>query len=424
MYTIYVGFSRERIIMYIAKYMIGVGLLCASAFLVFCAIGKKYFGQKVNGEKKIKNRKKYAICGNIASFCSKYLHVAVTVFAGTVVFAIFAAAISCMVQIEGPSISSNGPKLDSPEGVVGTNEDLPTAGTEINDDTSTAGPEGKEDSGVEVPEEFEFSKVCIIGLHDFGNKITTADLQRFDHLYEEYWEDGAGQWKSDLWKEYFDSDSDIRQRIQNFDQEIMSRRDTLAPDDYMSNAADRINMYQRKGNIHMLEQAGISAEGAVETETIEESGNYGEMFYDMYVAMNCFCYVLAQSPQSYDSGTAGDVKYRVGKIMYKPFLNLKQLDQNDRYYSLCCSRVFLKDAFDSYNGMSSYAVETAYYYTINCKDMVMNMKPEDSGAVAAECSNAYTRFLELGIIDPDNPTFTKYKDDAKKAYEYVVSLGE
>ena len=262
---------------------------------------------------------------------------------GALVLFIFSTAIFYLVPIEEPIISSDTPKTDVSEGALGNDDDVSTAQAEDNDD-----------SGVKVAsEKIGFSKVCILGLHDFGDAITVADLQRFDILYDEYWEDGAARWRIDLSMEEPASESEVKRRIQRFDQ-------------------------------------------------------------NMYIALNCFCYVLAQNPESYDSGTAGDVKYRIGKIMYKPFLNLKQLDRNDRYYSLCCSHVFLKDAFHSCNEMSGYAIEAAYYYTVNCKDLVMCMEADDVENVATECSDAYTRFLELGISNPDNPTFKKYKEMRKR----------
>lgn len=414
MYTIYMWYCRERIIMYTAKNILGVILLCAIFFWGFCAKGKDYYARKANGGKYIKNRKKYALYRKTASFCKKTLPVSVMVMFGALVMFIFSTAIFYLVPIEEPIISSDAPETDVSEGAL-----------ENDDDVSTAEAEDNDDPGVEAAsEKIGFTKVCILGLHDFGDTITAADLQRFDILYDEYWEDGADRWRIDLSMEEPTSESEVKCRIQEFDQKKMSRNETLTPKDYRQNAVDRIYMYQNKGNLQTLEQAGISAEGAVEVETNFEDGSYSDMFYDMHIAVNCFCYALAQNPESYDSGTAGDVKYRIGKIMYKPFLNLKQLGRNDRYYSLCCSHVFLKDAFHSYNEMSGYAIETAYYYTVNCKDLVMCMEEDDVANVAAECSDAYTRFLELGISNPDNPTFINYKEDAKEAYDYVKSLGE
>ena len=71
MYTIYMWYCRERIIMYIAKNILGVILLCAIFLCVCCAKGKDYYTRKANGGKYVKNRKKYALYRKTASFCKK-----------------------------------------------------------------------------------------------------------------------------------------------------------------------------------------------------------------------------------------------------------------------------------------------------------------------------------------------------------------
>lgn len=383
--------------------------ICAAVFCVCCYIGKLYFKKDINEKGHIKYRRKNEFYGKMSSICSKCC-----LTSGVFLIGIAGAYFIFIGFSDMDKINEKSPTTEAPE--------LANLQDEIEEDSNIKEEPDTTDDAVDTQQTYKmgFSRICVLGLYDFGDKITAADLQNFDNMYIEYWKDDASRWKIDIPTEDHDS-STVNQRIDEFDQKKMNMSDTLTASDYILNAEDRIYTYTRTENIHMLEQAGISAEGAVEVEVIAENGDYSDMFYDIFLATNCFCYVLAQNPESYDSGTAGDVKYRVGKIMYKPFLNLKELDRNKQLYSLCCAHVFLKDAFNLYNEMTEYSIETAYYYTVNCKDIVGCMLSDDIEFVAQECSRAYTRFLELGLQHPDNLTFVKYKDEAKKAYDYVES---
>lgn len=132
--------------------------------------------------------------------------------------------------------------------------------------------------------------------------------------------------------------------------------------------------------------------------------------------------VLGSEYNQYDSGGEEDVKYRIGKAMYKPAANLKGLTNTERFYSLCSSYVILKDAFDHSSLDSNYSVEIAYYYLMVCTNVAEVMEPGQCEDIYMRGMAAYYQFELRGKRYPDNLTYIKYRDEAECAREHLNEI--
>lgn len=114
-----------------------------------------------------------------------------------------------------------------------------------------------------------------------------------------------------------------------------------------------------------------------------------------------FCYISSLDLEIYDSGTKSDVKYRIGKLLYKPSVNLVNIDSEEKFYALCGAYIFLKDAFNNGNEADKYSVEIAFYYLASCRDMVFFMESgEERENICIEAVAAYRELKKGGGRKP------------------------
>lgn len=153
----------------------------------------------------------------------------------------------------------------------------------------------------------------------------------------------------------------------------------------------------------------------MEREDVLLSRSYDNLLrYIRETAVRFSC-TLDHEDISYDSGTAEDIKYRIGKVLFKPAVNLEKLSREERFYSLCSAYVVLKDAYTHGTSDDKYAVESAYYYSMACSAVAVNMEWQDAEQIQNDALDAFLVFEERGRDEPSNRTYNMYREEAKKA---------
>lgn len=297
---------------------------------------------------------------------------------------------------------------------------------EENGDDNTGHEKSRPDTSV-VMGPYDYSPLYLWGTHVFGGAITGQDIIRMEELVKEFMDDKGYEGRLNEILEGIDEDygkeENIPNRINQFTADKVSNPDVLNAMDYYENAMDQLYLYKKETDYGVLEQSAISAEGAVEREQIDVSGSYNN--YINYVTMSVieFCYISGLDLEIYDSGTKSDVKYRIGKLLYKPSANLENINSEEKFYALCGAYIFLKDAFNNGNEAGKYSVEIAFYYLASCRDMVFFMEPgEERENICIEAVTAYREFKRRGEENPDNSTYIAYGEEAHNMLAYATDI--
>lgn len=265
---------------------------------------------------------------------------------------------------------------------------------------------------------YDYSRLMLFGKYEFGEYITKADLDNMQNMYDEYW---INEKYWDMLGEIGDDSvklTEIDNRIGKFDAEVKANKNELTAEDFFRNAEDRLCRYGGKEeNIAFLEQSAISAEGAVELKDVETLDDYEMFFTYIRATVVRFSCVLGSNCEQYHSGKADDIKFRMGKVMYKPSANLNKIETSEKYYSLCSAYVVLKDAFDYSTPDSTYAVEVAYYYLLVCSDIVKVMEPGQSQEMMDRVKLAYYQLYDRVREKSGSFAYDKYCEEADRVKE-------
>ncbi len=281
-------------------------------------------------------------------------------------------------------------------------------------------PRTKTSLPTEIPKRYDYSHLMIFGKHLFGEYITPSDLENMKSRYNDYWRS----------QEYWDmleipSDGivnivELDSRIGVFDEEVSSGVSKTA-EEHFRNAEDRLYRYSIKNeDVSFLEQSAISCENAVECKNPTNLDEYNSLFTYIRAAVIRFSCVLDKGCEPYDSGKDNDIKYRMGKVLYKPVAVNLGLTRSERYYSLCSAYVVLKDAFDYSSLDSKFAVEVAYYYLLVCNDIVHAMEPDQSEEMKNRIKLAYYQFRER--MNEKQGSFTYYNSYLYEAEKVMENL--
>ncbi len=273
---------------------------------------------------------------------------------------------------------------------------------------------------------FNFDDLYFYGRYEFGEYITMKDIRNMKDKIDSFNIEEISlklKEKIDSLGNNSEDIEDIRKRIKNFDYDKKFNESVLTDELYYKNALDRLYFYIHEGLTEYLEQAAISAEGAVEEIQIKEYNDY--ISYIQYIEISCLAFfeVLNLNPSRYASGSEIDVKYRIGKLLYKPVANLEDISRNDRFYLLCSSYIIFDEAIQNSTYKNTYSVEMAYYYLKVCVDLIGKMNEEEEQQLIKEQGIwAYREFLKRGELNLDNKTFKKYKEEAEKMNEKLNNL--
>ncbi len=258
----------------------------------------------------------------------------------------------------------------------------------------------------------EYLHFC--GPYDFDGMITRGDIDNMKLLLDAFYTE-----EKYLEYEHFAEEEDadiVRDRIYFFDEQYATNHEQLMAEDYFQNSCDRMRLFQNSGNVEGVEQAAISAEGAVECKLMKDGEDYAEWFMYISTSVAEFEHALSFYSDTYYSGTLADLRYRMGKMLYKPAVNLKNISEEDESYSLCMAYIFLEEAFKE-GTSKKYEIEIDYYYLLVCVDIAERMPEAEAEEICREAVAAYDAFLVDGENDPENTTYVKYRDNAEDAYE-------
>ena len=283
---------------------------------------------------------------------------------------------------------------------------------------------GKEQGSVS----YDYSLLFFWGPYEFGDSVREQDLINIKNDIEEYFTDEK---YNDIFNEIvasFEENEDykncteeaILEKIENFKLEKDLNPDLLSAEKYFTNAMNNLFLYKENKNNEVLEQAAISVEGAVEKEQVSPSEGYDSYIRYDQTGVILFSYLYGLDVETYESGTKNDLKYRIGKLIYKPVANLLYINLGEKYYSLCGAYVILGDAFENWDQENKYAVEIPFYYFSVCTDLVKVM--EHGEARKEVCNNAmkvYKAFEKIGEEHPDNSTYVMYAGDAEEKLHYI-----
>ena len=262
---------------------------------------------------------------------------------------------------------------------------------------------------------YDYSVLELFGSYLFSETITQDDLAKMEEMYADYWREGKYQNLLDTETSRYDTEQDALDSIAQFDSDIIYNSSTLTAADYYEDTRDKLFLYGYSADNHTyLELSAISAEGAAELENVITSGGYQTLFGYIRTAAAGFICVLAYDYQPYISGSEADVKYRIGKLLCKPAINLQELAPSDTYYSLCSSYTVLKDAFYLSLPDDRYYMELAYHYLLVTSNIFQAMEPEHRGEIYAEAMTAYCRFRDQGQAEPQNPVYTTHEKNAER----------
>lgn len=270
---------------------------------------------------------------------------------------------------------------------------------------------------------YDFEPIYLWNPYPFKDKITLYDLNyiKSTDLYDfKKFENKLDE----IIKSYDNTSEtceDIYNKVENFDNDKKSNPDLLDSKSYYENAMDRLFLYKNEWPGNYLEQAAISAEGAVEESDI--NGQYDFYIICIQTGVVSFLCVLNTDASTYDSGSRADVQYRIGKLIYKPAANLKFIKKSEKFYSLCYAYVILGDALNNSDENNKYSVEIAYYYLKVCVDIIKEMPDsEKKESVWRQALAAYDDFEARGKANPDNATYKNYKTEDENMLQYLENL--
>lgn len=289
----------------------------------------------------------------------------------------------------------------------------------------------KNESEEQINVSYDYTPLFFWGLYEFGSLVRGQDLINIENDIKEYFDSNR---YNDIFDEILaslDENENYKdcttktalKKIDDFKSERDLNPDLLSATKYFGNALDNLFLYKENQNNEALEQAGISAEGAVEKEEFSTSEGYDNYINYDRIGVIIFSYIYGLDLEKYDSGTREDFKYRIGKLVYKPAANLLYISSGERYYSLCSSYVILGDVFENWNPEYKYIVEIPFYYLSVCVDLIKVMEPgEARKEVCNNAMEAYNKFVKIGEERPDNLTYVKYAGDAKEKVSYAERI--
>lgn len=231
--------------------------------------------------------------------------------------------------------------------------------------------------GNKIP--YDFSILMIFGEYQFGEYITTKDLVDMRIMYDEYW-------KNEMYEDMLKQD----------------------------NKTGDISVLLE--NIGLLKQSAIEAENAIDNDNIKTIDGYTPFFGHIRESVLKFSYVIGNNDtQDSDNKKEDiDIKYCMGKILYRPATDLAYITNSERYYSLCSAYVVLKDAFDHSSLDNTYAIDVAYSYLLVCNDIVNVMEPGQSYGMINRVKLAYYQLLERVDETSVNLKYQSYCEEAKQ----------
>ncbi len=269
---------------------------------------------------------------------------------------------------------------------------------------------------------YDYSILEFFGSCSFTETITPDNLDSMESMYQDYWNTKSFWDLLDMEDTNSNTVQEALNQIAQFDSDVKYNSSTLAAADYYRDSKDKLFMYTYDAeNYTYLELSAISAESAAELENVITSGGYQTLFDYIYMAVTGFSCILDHEYQPYISGSEADVKYRIGKMLCKPAINLQDLTFSETCYSLCSSYVVLKDAFNQSMPDDRYYMELAYHYLLVTSNIFKFMEPEERVEIYQEAINAYCRFRDYGQSDSQNPVYAAHQEDAEEIVEYLNS---
>jgi len=266
---------------------------------------------------------------------------------------------------------------------------------------------------------YDFSPLCIFKPYAFEDTITRQDLENIRTMYNTFMDSKDYNNMLNIPEDDYGNYSDIIQEIEAFDERAKSNSDIITSEELYQNVQNRLFCYGQNNNIKNLEQAAISAEGAVEKEVISVSGSYNNYIKYAKTGAIIFLCVSDSEQTEYESGTAADVRYRGAKLLYKPSANLLKIESEERYYSLCSAYVVSQDAFSSSTPECNYAVAIAYYHLKICSDLVDYIEPgEFRDEICREALGVHTEYKRR----LENSNISLYQDFEKDAAEILIKI--
>lgn len=325
---------------------------------------------------------------------------------------------------KNPDIEPLAPITPFVDSTVSTNTD---SDGNIDPDAQTTPSIGDTTLLIASIPEYDFSPLYFWGYYEFGDKITPQDIDNIEIRIEAFHNNEEGGIKFTQLLESLDENNEslanILKKIADFKSEEASNGDLVNSKDYYENAIDHLYVYSKNNSFEALEQAAIYAESAVEDEQIDASVGYHNYIMYIETAVIGFICVLDSDWDEYASGSSEDVKYRIGKLVYKPSINLQHITKQEKYYSLTGSYIILQDAYSHSTSESKYSVETAFYFLGVCTDMVKFMEPSERREnICREGIGAYAEFDRRGREHPNNSTYIKYSQDAIEKLSYLESM--
>ena len=279
-----------------------------------------------------------------------------------------------------------------PNGITQSGETAQPNGTAQPDETSqsngiaqsdgTSQPNGTTQPRTETIISYDFSVLMILGEHQFGEYITPEDLLDMRSMYNEYW-------KNEMYRDMLKQDNKTGEVLE----------------DHVQNVEE---------NIELLEQSAIAAEYEAEYDNIETADGYASFFGHIRESVLKFSCVIGSNDIHGSDIREADIKYRMGKMLYKPAANLVDITNSEKYYSLCSAYVVLKDAFDHSSLDSTYAIDVAYSYLLVCNDIVSVMEPGQSQEMINRVKLAYYQLLERVSETSDNLIYQSYCEEAEQ----------
>lgn len=282
--------------------------------------------------------------------------------------------------ISRPDTVSQSNGTTQPDGVSQSNGTSQSDGVSQSNGTLRPGGVSQPRTGNKIP--YNFSVLMIFGEYQFGEYITPKDLLNMRIMYNEYW-------KNEM---YWD----------------MLKQDNKAGMMSMELAQDV------EENIKLLEQSAIEVENAVEYDNIETIDGYASFLGHIRESVLKFSCVIGGNDTQGSGIKEADIKYRMGKMLYRPAADLAHITNSEKYYSLCSAYVVLKDAFDHSSLDNTYAINVAYSYLLVCNDIVDVMEPGQSHEMINRVKLAYYQLLERVSETSVDLKYQSYCEEAKE----------
>lgn len=269
---------------------------------------------------------------------------------------------------------------------------------------------------------YDYSPLFLFGSYEFGDTITRQDLENMRSLYNAFMESKEYTNMLNIPEEAHGDYLDILQQIGEFDEWTKSNSAITTSEDLYQNTLNRLFCYGQNNNTKNLEQAAISAEGAVEKEQIAVSGSYNNYInYTKTGAVTFFCVAGSEQPE-YDSGTAVDVLFRAAKLLYKPSANLLNIEPGERYYSLCSAYIVSQEVFSGSTSECNYAVDIAYYHMKICSDLVDYIEDREfRDEICREALGVHTEYRRR-VENSDKSLYQDFEKDAEKILNKLEAL--